>query len=333
MSVPFGRMNALDKMIAYFNPAAAAERLKARTLINMVGQFTGARGDRPSFKNWHTHPGSADSDSLGDLESLRSRSRDLIRNEPIATGAIATATTGAVGTGLRVKARIDREILGLTDEEGDKWERRAERIFRAWSESPACDVTLTGNFAALQRLAFRSTLENGDVFAVRRHLERAGSILGLAIQLVEADRVSNPDEQPECDSFRGGVESDENGAPVRYHIRDGHPGESLWATTARWVALPAFGPKTGERLVLHLYDRLRVGQSRGIPYLAPVIEALIRRRRYEKRDHRPEDTPRTAPGLAMGARHVPEFEIDDPRCHAASPPQWANVRPREPLCD
>jgi lambda family phage portal protein len=43
--------------------------------------------------------------------------------------------------------------------------------------------------------------------------------------------------------------------------------------------LPAFG-KSGAPLVLHLFDKTRPGQTRGVPYLAPVIELIKQLGRY-----------------------------------------------------
>jgi lambda family phage portal protein len=41
-----------------------------------------------------------------------------------------------------------------------------------------------------------------------------------------------------------------------------------------WATVPAYGTKSGRRNILHLFEKERPGQRRGIPYLAPVIEAL-----------------------------------------------------------
>jgi lambda family phage portal protein len=46
-----------------------------------------------------------------------------------------------------------------------------------------------------------------------------------------------------------------------------------------WRVVPAFG-RTGRRNVIHLFKTLRPGQSRGVPYLAPVIEPLKQLDRY-----------------------------------------------------
>ncbi len=48
-----------------------------------------------------------------------------------------------------------------------------------------------------------------------------------------------------------------------------------------WVEVKAYG-KNGRRNVLHLFDKRRPGQVRGVPYLAPVIEHLKQLARYSE---------------------------------------------------
>jgi capsid protein len=48
----------------------------------------------------------------------------------------------------------------------------------------------------------------------------------------------------------------------------------------RRLSVPAFGAKTGRRNILHLLYQERIGQRRGLPYLAPVLEALKQLGRY-----------------------------------------------------
>jgi lambda family phage portal protein len=261
-----------DRIVGYFNPQAGLVRMQARARLALAGGYTGARGDRAGLKAWNPFPGSADADQIGDLPSLRARTRDLARNNPIACGATNTAVTSVVGTGLTVKAQIDRAYLGLSEDEAQAWEAQAERIFRV--ASAQLDLTRAQDFAGLQALIFRSTLDSGDVFTVRRYKKRRGDLLGLKLQIIEADRVEAPQGTLGSTRIVAGVERDEDGAPTAYHVRSDHPGDvhALRADT-KWSRLPAFG-SSGERLVLHHYDRLRPGQTRGVPYLAPVIEPL-----------------------------------------------------------
>jgi lambda family phage portal protein len=49
-----------------------------------------------------------------------------------------------------------------------------------------------------------------------------------------------------------------------------------------WKRVDAFGKTTGRRNVLHLMNRERIGQRRGVPFLAPIIEPLKQLGRYQQ---------------------------------------------------
>jgi len=271
--------NTLDRAIGWLSPGWAVKRQRDRTIMAMSGAYSGARSDRTSMQGWYASHGSANADLMPDLDLLRRRSRDLERNAPIASGAISTGTTNVVGTGLVMMPRLDREVLGLSDEAADRWERSADRLWRLWAESPECDLSRTQTFAGIQSLSFRSTLVNGDIFVVLRFVKRNGSPFGLKLQLIEADRVSNPRGVPDGTMLSGGVELDTDGAPAAYHMTNRHPGD-FGPFGLVWNRVPAFAPSSGRRAVLHLFERRRVGQARGVPYLAPVIETLRQMTRY-----------------------------------------------------
>ena len=76
-----------DKFLASVAPNFAKRRYSAKLAFHMAGQYAGARANRQALKTFNPMPGSADADTLGDLPTLRSRARDLDRNNPIATGA------------------------------------------------------------------------------------------------------------------------------------------------------------------------------------------------------------------------------------------------------
>ena len=281
MKIP--KQNIIDKAIAFVNPQAGLRRLEARTRLSMLGGWTGARKDRRQTSQWQVSDGSADNVTLDDLPELRSRSRDLLRNAPLAVGAVNTVVTNVIGTGLIVRSNIDREVLSryfANENEFDKWERQAERLFRHFSESTDCDVTRTQTFYELQNLILRSCLESGDVFVIKRYVERPNSLLGVCLQVVEADRVANPDLKENTSRLKGGVELDENGAPVAYYVYDGFPNE-YGEDNSKYQRIPAFA-EDGSRQVLHIMCKTRPGLTRGVPYLAPVIESLKQLDRYSE---------------------------------------------------
>lgn len=257
----------------------------ARSVMSewMFGIHGAHRSTSPANKNtrgWVTSDGSADADSLADLPTLRSQSRDLVRNEALPAGAINVVVTAAVGTGIIPQSRLDFEYLGITEEQAANWERSVERLFAHWADTPACDAENRLNFWRMQEAVQRSKLENGDVFAVRRYTPRAGRMLGLSWQLVEADRVATPPAKSSDKSIRAGIERSSTGEPIACHIMQVHPSEAVLQSTSDAFTRIAMRDNAGSPLVLHIARRLRLSQTRGIPYLSPVIELLKQLSRY-----------------------------------------------------
>lgn len=271
----------LDRAITYVAPIWGAQRLRARfghAMLSGGGGYSGTPKKKRSLSEWNPSAGDANADLLPDLPALREASRDLDRNTPLAAGIIKTKITNIIGAGFRLNATIDRDVLGISEERAQAIERDFEREWRLWANSKDCDIERTSTFSEQTRIVFGARLISGDVLALLPFVEREPLPYGLKVQVIEGDRLSNPSWAPDNEKLAGGVESDENGAPIAYHIADRHPG-SRSATKTKWERRAAFDA-FGRRVVLHIYDKRRPGQSRGVPDLAAVIEPLKQLDRY-----------------------------------------------------
>lgn len=273
--------NVIDKVVSYFDPVAGTRRMQARAHMAIAGSYVGADRSRRSFRNWFTSGKSADDDLLPDLATLRENSRDLMRNAPLAGGVINTVVTNVVGTGLAMRPSIDGDLLGMTDDQVQAWQRTATREFQLWAENALeCDSTGTQIFYDLQDLALRSALVNGDAFAVLPSNRVSNCVYATKVQLIEGDRVSTPPDLLGKGNVFGGIELDEYGAMAAVHVCDQHPGSVRLNKKPSFTRIAARGTQTGRRNVVHLFKRLRPDQHRGEPYLAAVIEPLKQLDRY-----------------------------------------------------
>lgn len=275
--------NLFERAIAAVSPSWALSRHKTRMAMAMSGGYAGA-GYRENLSNWTPGFGDADNDAIADLPMLRSRSRDLVRNSPIAGGAIETDVAHVVGTGLTLQSRIDAKRLGMTPEAASEWQSNVEREFMLWAGSEFADAYGESNFYELQNLAYRSAQESGDSFVVLVAKNRPSWPYRMALQVIEADRVCNPDGRSDNDKLVAGIERDESGEVKAVHIASRHPGSSLFrdGRPIVWSRVPFRGDSSGRRNVLHLKRKLRPGQTRGIPALAPIIETLKQLTRYSQ---------------------------------------------------
>lgn len=274
--------NLLDRFIATVAPGMAVKREVARRRLNILNSgysHHGASRSKKSLLGWVFSGGSPDDDITENLDTLRQRSRDLYMGAPLATGALKTMRTNVVGAGLKLKAQIDADFLGLSEEAADAWERNVEREFALWANSKDADAARMKDFNQLQQLAFLSWLMSGDVLALLPIVPRKGCVYDLRVNLIEADRLCNPQVKPAGKDIEGGVEVGPYGEPITYYIADKHPLSSK-SGIIQHMQVKAFGERTGRRNVLHLMEAERPGQRRGVPYLAPVIEALKQLSRY-----------------------------------------------------
>lgn len=272
--------NLVDKIITYFAPRVGARRLMARVNLAAAGGYTGARIDKATLSSWRTSAGSPDTDVIADLPTLRQRSADLERNAPVGAAIINTSASHVVGTGLACNPAIDGAFLGLSEAQVKKWQADTRRRFQAWAVTPDCDLARKLNFYGVQDLALRGTMSRGDIFVLTPRVVRSMGGPRLALQLVEADRVCNPDGLRDTATLTAGIEhSATTGEALRYHIADRHPGDTGRGPNT-WTPREARGARTGRRNVLHLYRQLRPGLRRGVPILAPVIEPIKMVSRY-----------------------------------------------------
>lgn len=273
----------MDEVVNFFDPVKGAARYQQRMRMAIMGGYTGADRTRRANQSGRVPERDADSAIIPDLSTLREESQHMLRNNAIAGGAIKTNITKVVGTGLKVKSQICREVLRLSDSQADAWERAAEREFRLATETREIDAERALPFSLMQGMVFLKVLEDGDVLVNLPRFQRAGSPYSLKLQPIEAARLCNPNNKPHTATLSAGVQKDQYGAPVAYHVLNQHPGGLLryqsGKTDLSWTTLKAFSP-TGAPLALHIYDKTRPGQTRGVPYLAPVVELIKQLGRY-----------------------------------------------------
>ncbi len=280
-----GFLNGLDKVIAVLNPNAALKRVVARKKLDVINtgySHHGASKSKKSLSGWSSAGGSTREDIDDNLTILRERSRDLYMGAPIATGAIKTIRTNVVGSGLMLRPQLDYEVLKMTNEEAKVWERNVQREFSLWADSPHCDAERMNNFYELQQLIFISFLMSGECFALLPYIKRPNMPYDLRIKLIEADRVSTPNNKTMDKKIINGVEVGEYGEVLAYYFSNFHPLCSTNIGAKEWKRVSRYGEKTGRPNVLHLMEAERPEQRRGVPILAPVIESLKQLSRYSE---------------------------------------------------
>lgn len=293
-------MSLMDRVIASVSPEWALRRADARMKMDFMKQIrnsgyseSGASVRKNYGRGWSANSRSPQEDIDKNLPLLRMRSRNLVMTAPLATSAIRTNRTNVVGSGLRPKPKVDRDILGLSDAAAESWEKRTEKEFNVWAKSKHSDLRKLNNFYENQQLILISQLMNGDgccLFSYADKKDHAFMPYDLRLNIIESDRICSPGSSgTNVDLFcknkdngnriYNGVEIDGNGAVVAYHICSTYP-NSYFGQEKKWTRVEAFGSRTGLENILLVFDSERAEQYRGVPYLAPVIESIKQLTRY-----------------------------------------------------
>lgn len=251
-------MNWLDKAIGTLAPGAGLRRARQRQALGVLARaYEGARQGRRT-EGWIAGGTGANAEIAPALHRLRDRSRDLVRNNPYATKAVQALVSNMIGTGLQPRARAATPDIA----------RLADRLWLQFSAQ--CDADGLTDFAGLQALMVRSLVESGEVLVrFRDRRVEDGLAVPLQCQVLEADHLDSwkSEDLPDGGFILQGIEFDAIGRRRAYWLFPRHPGELRGVGSAASQRVPA------DR-VLHLFDRLRPGQVRGVPWLAPVILKL-----------------------------------------------------------
>ena len=157
---------------------------------------TGASRTRKSLKSFNPQSGSPNEDIIYNLYELRTRARTLTMAGGLPLSALKTNRTNVIGCGLVLKSHVDREVLGMSEEEAIAWQNNTEREFALWAENKNhCDALGLNDYYKLQQLAFYSALLSGDCATVIQRDEKAVTKMlpySLRLNIIESDRISTP---------------------------------------------------------------------------------------------------------------------------------------------
>ena len=259
-------LNNLDKLKGYFSPTYAFEAAKLRNATALYGGIYDGATESPHY-NIEVSETTEDED-IADLQILRATSRDKYKNNGFYKGVIQAATDHTIGSGLKAKSTIQRRLIpNLSEQKAKEVEAMLDDYFNNWADSRVSDITLKDNFYILQRLAYKCYKKDGDSFA-SMPLTKIGNGRTLQLDLIGAENIASI-----SNDFVEGIKTNKNKMPTHY---------SILQSNNTYKEIKAFSG--GKRNILHLFERERAKQLRGIPFLTAVmrdIDAIDQYMKYE----------------------------------------------------
>lgn len=276
-----------------------AEAAPPRALSSLNGStptifpYDSASWQSQEMGDWQPWIRSPDSEINQFRDRMVARSRDLVRNDGWAAGGITRILDNTVGASLRLAASPDYRALAATtgvkafdSKWAEEFRRTAEALWRGYAEDIGRynDVSRQLTVAQQLRLALRHKLVDGDSLVVGYWLpERVGSgraRYATSFLVVDPDRLSNPYQMMDSKYMRGGVEIDDHGVPLAYHIRKAEQNDWYNAVESMTWERVEREDDDGWMRVIHDFERDRAGQNRGIGVFTPVLSRFKMLARY-----------------------------------------------------
>jgi lambda family phage portal protein len=230
--------------------------------------------------------------ALGDIERLRQRSRDMVRNNAWIKHGVNSWVSNEIGVGIKPRSLAPDETF----------KKQANALWKRWTQVADADGVL--DFYGLCALASRTRIEGGEIFLRFRQRQASdGFPVPMQLQLLEPEfcPISRNEMMANGRYIRAGIEFDGIGKRRAYWMYRSHPGDAFFAlNSAAIVPVPADS-------IIHHYAPLRPGQVRGVPW---TIQALIKAREFDEYDDA-ELTRKKTKAVYTGVLRRPPLDLEN----------------------
>jgi lambda family phage portal protein len=248
--------NAVDGAIGVFSPKAALHRKFYRNRLSgkrASAKYAAAKTDRLTGA-WAPVDSNVNAIISASSSMVRARVRQLVRDFPYFSRAVDVLVDNTVGSGIMFQSRIQ-----TSDGKLDKQKiQQVEDAFNFWADE--ADFAGKLHYYEIMELCKRQDLECGEFIAIRRNTRLKGRYIPFALQLIEADWLTDRGVQKvgRGNEIDQGIEFNTvTGEIVAYHFTD----PDTWGKTTRAKA----------DVVLHGFKTYRPGQLRGISPFSPAV--------------------------------------------------------------
>jgi lambda family phage portal protein len=281
--------------------------------------YSGAQTGR-LLNDWASYAGSADSELFSSLKILRNRSRTLERDNDYISGLFTTLTDNIIGAGVVLQSKV--QMLRGTKPNFDL-NQKIELAWKKWSRAKTCHSGGRLSWVAIQQLAMRAIVQDGEVFIRIIRQPFGSSKIPLALEVIEADQLADDYSvglTREGNAIKMGIELDQWQRPVAYWLYPYHPGDRHFVLDPK-QSQPQRIPAAE---VIHLYRILRPSQTRGVPWIYSSMVRMQHVNKFEEAEvvaaraqaaimgfvQRPEDdtTPLTDPNASDDDNQIEGFE-------------------------
>lgn len=246
-------------------PAPPARTRHNRLALSALARsfFDGAKTDRLRA-DWPSFPLDGCAIVRRNQRILVARSREQAANNDYARAFIRGVRNNVVGAnGVKLQARAINADGGLDQLANDA----IERAWRQWGKRQHCDIAGRLSWSELEKLMITTAAKDGEFLVVILEGDDAGE-WGFALQVMDPQYLPvdyDRDRMPDGHYIRHGIEMNQYGRPVAYHLQSHENNTKAYVWNAKsYQRIPAEN-------VIHGYVADFIGQYRGMPWMASAL--------------------------------------------------------------
>lgn len=235
---------------------------KANYITVRPQNYAAAQNSNLTF-SWSNYKYTSDQIIKKYFTKLVARSCEQCMNNPYATRYLSLLENNVIGeNGIMLQAQA-KDNNGTLDTAANEAQ---EAAWKEWGRAKNCDVTGKLNFIAMQKLILKTVAREGEALVRIVKGANAGN-WGFGLQLIDARRLDvNYNKDLNNGHFiRFGIEYNEYGKPLRYHIKKYD--EDLYSQTisgGSYYEIPA-------EEIIHAFIPQYVDQKRGLPWFSTTL--------------------------------------------------------------
>lgn len=226
--------------------------------------------------DWATVEEQINQDIRGNLTQIRSKARNLAKNNDHVVRFLGLVRTNVVGpNGFKLQMNIKELVRGDAGEfiwqQDNLANTLIETSWNDWANSAECSINGRHSFRGLCVQIMEYVVRDGEAF-VRKVRDRKAPF-GSRLQVIDPDALDETysERLSNGNLVIMGVEVDSFKRPVAYHMRKETPEMLLWGTQSYSTGRQRIPASE----IIHVFDQKIESQTRGLSWL---IQSMVRLR-------------------------------------------------------
>lgn len=236
--------------------------VRSKSMLRKGKRTYGAVETGGMVTSWTTAPKTADQLTFQTLRILRARSRDQFEGNDFARRFVELVKTHVVGPDGFI---LQGNVTGLDGKQDELANDSIEKNWKQWQRAKFCDAAMRLHFSDVCRLIMGTLATDGEVIIQRRMGVKFG-VYQYAQKFIDPELldVGLNQDLKNGNKVRFGIEFDDDDRPVAYYFRKSTSQLYGYNSIEDYTRVNASEIK-------HLFVTERVGQKRGVPWLATPL--------------------------------------------------------------